>query len=169
MLDEKHTASLILDTFLLSKRSTKKIFGLNLARIGLLNYLCASMDAAFKKTKKLVTKLYESQICRHCHCDPKTLRLNRAILIKKKMIKFDAKKRQYSLGQILTLWGVSPYRQEVGSFSLLPRSRESLPISNSSNSTNKVTFENDNQKHEKKPEKMSKLLEDFMKAKGQLQ
>lgn len=143
MSTQENSASYILQSFLLNKRSIKKIFGLNLSRIGLLTYLCASMDVAYKKTKKLITKLYESQICRHCHCDPKTLRHNRSILIKKKLIKFDSKKRTYELGLVLKKWGISPVLQDIGKISRDLRSRENLPISNSSYISNtKTKFEN---------------------------
>ena len=133
---KNHTANHIASTFILSKRHLKKIYQLNLARIGLLRYLCDSIDMISKSRKSLSTKLYQSQISQYCCCDLKTVRLNMKILIKKKLIKYDEEKHTYTLGKALLTWGETPYAVDVGRNSLSGRCGEKLPTSNSSNFTN---------------------------------
>lgn len=172
MSDQNHSANYIVSTFLLSKRSTKKIFRLNMARIGLLRYLCDSMDMAYKKIKKLATKLYQSQICRHCHIDRTNLTTHLKILIKKKFIKFDPITKIYSLGLILLTWGKSPHSQDMRRNTSQVRYEVNHHTSYSSNITNTPKPNSSNQKPKSKTyegpaptaEKMSPLMEEFMKS-----
>lgn len=165
-----HSANHIISSFILSKRSTKSIYSLNPARIGILRYLCDSMDIACKRTRVLRTRLYLSQISKHCHIDRKNLSKHLKELVAKKLLRFDRIKHSYSLGKVLLIWGESPHSQDMGRFAPSVRYGANRPISNSSNSSNNsASHKNiknfDDYRPAKTAKKMSSLLKAFLDKK----
>jgi len=140
--DSNHTANFLVSSFLISKRSLKKVYDFNLGNIAILRYLADSIDLNFKKRKCLKTKLHQSQIAKYCHCDPKTVRVHVEVLVRKKLIKYNPKLSTFTLGNVLKAWGKITATKDIGKISPLDRCRENLPTSYSSNISNKTAYQN---------------------------
>ena len=111
---KNHTANHIISTFLMSNRSLKKIYKLNATRIALIRYICDSIDMNFNKRKSLSTKLYQTQIAKHCHLERRTAGDHLKIIIKKRFLNWNENTHIYTLGKVLSTWGDSPHQIEVG-------------------------------------------------------
>lgn len=112
----KYTANYLASSFLLSRRSLKKIYKLTATSIAILRYVCDSIDLNFKKNKKFETKLHQSQIAKFVHSSRKTVNQHLLVLISKKLLKYDNENYILSCGQVLISCGQvlnRSQRQEV--------------------------------------------------------
>lgn len=134
--DNKHTASFLASIFLMSKHSLKKLYSLNIGGIAILRYICDSIDLNFKKRKKFETKLYQAQIAKFCRCSLTFVKEQIKHLLKKRLLKYDAKKRSFKIGKVLSAWALRAYTKEVAATRLEVRSSRVAATSYSSNFTN---------------------------------
>ena len=137
-------------TFLLSKRSLKKKYGLNLGNVAILRYICDAIDLNFSKRKTFQVKMYQGQIATYTHCTSKTARVHLSHLIKKRFLKFDDKRHIYTVGSTLKAWVKFTYGIDIGKIYLGVRCRENLPTSDFSDFTTRAKYsksENHKKKH----------------------
>lgn len=143
----EHTANFIISNFLLSKRRTKKVYKkLNASVMGAARYICDSIDLNFSKRKSLTTIIYQSQLAKFLCCTLKTVRAIIKKLIHFKIFNYDEKLHKFSLGALLRAWVKFTPAIEVGKNYPSDRSGYFLPLSKSSNITNKKPSPNENQK-----------------------
>ena len=171
--DHHHTANFTVSSFLMSKRSIKKIYDLNPSKIGILRYICDSIDIYSVRHKQLKTKLYQKQIAKYTHTTPKTIRRLIESLVKKRLITYNPETHIFMLGKILTGWVKMTYGIDMGQNDPRHRYGSKLPTSNSSNFTNRSenVFVTEKPKSEKRNAPIqigsvaSPLLEEFMAKK----
>jgi len=173
-MSKNHTANYLASKFLNSKRSLKKVYGLNASHITILRYICDSIDMNYSKRKQFNTKLYQSQISKYSRNSLRTTNNHIGYLIKKRLIVcIDTKKRIYSIGKVLEIYATIAYPIEVRNGCVPHRSTQPLRISNALNVINRtkkslpvdnsIQRKSDNFDKPSQNGKISTLLADYLK------
>jgi len=130
----KDDANFMAATFLGSKRSLKKVYGLKCHHLAILRYICDSIDKSKKKSKKLETRLYLSQIVKFTHASRSTVIRSIQHLIKKRLLKLSTKST-YTVGIILHMSVTVTLTKEVCHRDTYQRSVSQGHLSNFTNIT----------------------------------
>jgi hypothetical protein len=135
----------------MSKRSRKKIYGLNPTAIAILRYIADSIDLS----KSDSTRLYKSQIAKQNHTSVTTVWRAIVLLRKKRMIKYYPEIARFELGVVPLTYFKLNYPIEVVQVELPPRSSSNRTTSYSSNFTNKSSSTSHNENQDQKIKKGS--------------
>jgi len=94
------SANFLASLFLSSKRCLKPIYGFKSYHIAIIRYICDSIDKTYRKTGKLQTRLYQSQIATYTFLSRKTVNESIKHLLKKRIIRL-VDKSVISIGKVL--------------------------------------------------------------------